>query len=447
MMMEATLSARDAGSKPVIRSARRLERRSMMLWLLPPVAWFTVFMLLPYALLFYYSLGHSQDMRFVPGFSFHNFVRVFTDEPYLGVILKSARIGLMTSILSALVAYPLAFALAFHVRSAAVKFALYLLVIVPWWASYLVKAYAWKTILGTGGILNATLQGLGVTDEPVREEARLFETIAARFPESPRLVFVNKTDTWPLRYTAAEQQLMRQHLRRVLSPYVHYPADIVFGHCSHIESGQRVADEVPELLERIYSQTNELGELAALLDPAGIAVGVSARIKSRLREVRTRVAESYVKAFAGIAAATGLIPAPGVDVAAFAASQVGMVLAIAHCFNLHLSRREARQVALTIAKQIGTTLGGWAIYVGGVMVVDSLLNLIPGVGGWLSNLLIGAARTAGVGYWTYLLGRVAIEYFAAEMLWDGEQFASAILRIHESLAAEWFGREGGRRAR
>ncbi|MGB3830704.1 MAG: ABC transporter permease [Mesorhizobium sp.] len=167
-MMEATLSARDAGSKPVIRSARRLERRSMMLWLLPPVAWFTVFMLLPYALLFYYSLGHSQDMRFVPGFSFHNFVRVFTDEPYLSVILKSARIGLMTSILSALVAYPLAFALAFHVRSAAVKFALYLLVIVPWWASYLVKAYAWKTILGTGGILNATLQGLGVTDEPVR---------------------------------------------------------------------------------------------------------------------------------------------------------------------------------------------------------------------------------------------------------------------------------------
>lgn len=286
-----------------------------------------------------------------------------------------------------------------------------------------------------------------VTDEPVREEARLFETIVARFPDSPRLVFVNKTDTWPLRYTAGEQRVMRQHFRAVLAPYVASPEDIVFGHCSHIEAGRRVTDEVPELLERIYAQTNELGELAALLDPAGIAVGVSSRIKERLREVRTRVAESYVKAFAGIAAATGLIPAPGVDVMAFAASQVGMVLAIAHCFNLHLTRREARQVATTIAKQIGTTLGGWAIYVGGVMVVDSLLNLIPGVGGWLSNLLIGAARTAGVGYWTYLLGRVAIEYFAAEMRWDGEQLASAIRRIHESLAEEWFGRDGGRRAR
>lgn len=151
-----------------VRSARKLERRRMILWLLPPIAWFAVFMLVPYGLLFYYSLGSVDDMRFVPGVSLHNFTRVFTDEPYLGVILKSARIGLMTSVLSAIVAYPLAFLLAFHVRSHGLKFALYLLVIVPWWASYLVKAYAWKTILGTNGILNATLQGLGLTDEPVR---------------------------------------------------------------------------------------------------------------------------------------------------------------------------------------------------------------------------------------------------------------------------------------
>ncbi|VDC33937.1 Putrescine transport system permease protein PotH [Pseudogemmobacter humi] len=140
----------------------------MLLWLLPPVAWFSVFILVPYAMLFWYSLGHTEDMRFVPGLSLANFARVFTDEPYLGVILKSARIGLMTAILSAIVAWPLAFVIAFHTRSASVKFALYLLVIVPWWASYLVKAYAWKTILGTNGILNATLQGLGFTDEPVR---------------------------------------------------------------------------------------------------------------------------------------------------------------------------------------------------------------------------------------------------------------------------------------
>ncbi|MCC7494732.1 MAG: DUF697 domain-containing protein [Fimbriimonadaceae bacterium] len=281
-----------------------------------------------------------------------------------------------------------------------------------------------------------------ITDEPVREEARLFDTVVERFPNSPRLVFVNKTDTWPHRYTLEEQMALRRHLRGVCQRWVRTPEDIVFGHASHIEAGVRLLDRVPELIERIYAQTNELGELAALLDPAGLAVGVGSRIRERLREVRRRVAEGYLKPFAGVAAATGLIPAPGVDVAAFALSQVGMIVTLASCFDLKLTRREASQVALTIARSIGTTLGGWAIYVGGVMVVDSLLNLIPGVGGWLSNLLMGTARTAGVGYWTYLMGRVAIEFFAAEMRWDGEQMTGAIRRIHEELAAEWFGKQG-----
>ncbi|MBN9248046.1 MAG: ABC transporter permease, partial [Hyphomicrobium sp.] len=65
-------------------------------------------------------------------------------------------------------AYPLAFYLAFHVRTQRLKFLIYLLVIVPWWASYLVKAYAWKTILGSGGILNVGMQNLGLVHEPVR---------------------------------------------------------------------------------------------------------------------------------------------------------------------------------------------------------------------------------------------------------------------------------------
>jgi len=168
-MTDMTSSAYVAGrGQAGARSARRLERRRLLFWLLPPVAWFTVFMLIPYGMLLYTSLGHVDDMRFIPGLSIDNFIRVFTVDPYLGVIFKSARIGVMTAILSAIVAYPLAFYIAFHVRSARAKFLLYLLVIVPWWASYLVKAYAWKTILGSGGILNATLQGIGLTDGPVR---------------------------------------------------------------------------------------------------------------------------------------------------------------------------------------------------------------------------------------------------------------------------------------
>lgn len=168
MAAVSSIALSDGETARTIRSARRLDRRRMLFWVVPPVAWFTVFMLIPYAMLLYTSLGRVEDMRFIPGMSLHNFIQVFTVDPYLSVIIKSARIGLMTAVLSAIVAYPLSFFLAFHVRSSRLKFLIYLLVIVPWWASYLVKAYAWKTILGSGGILNALLQKAGLTDEPVR---------------------------------------------------------------------------------------------------------------------------------------------------------------------------------------------------------------------------------------------------------------------------------------
>jgi spermidine/putrescine transport system permease protein len=143
------------------------ERRQLLIWLVPPLLWFTVFMVLPYCLLFYYSLGSTEYMTFKPGFSLANLVRVFRTEPYLSVLLKSARIGALTALGATILAYPVAFCLAFHTRTPRAKFLIYLLVIVPWWAAYLVKAYAWKTILGTNGLINALLLSLHVINEPL----------------------------------------------------------------------------------------------------------------------------------------------------------------------------------------------------------------------------------------------------------------------------------------
>lgn len=143
------------------------QRRQLLIWLVPPLLWFTVFMVIPYCLLFYYSLGSTEYMTFKPGFSLDNLVRVFQTEPYLSVLLKSARIGAFTAIGATILAYPVAFCLAFHTRTARAKFLIYLLVIVPWWAAYLVKAYAWKTILGTNGLINALLLNLHVIHEPL----------------------------------------------------------------------------------------------------------------------------------------------------------------------------------------------------------------------------------------------------------------------------------------
>ena len=66
--------------------------------------------------------------------------------------------------LALLLGYPLAYYVAFHAKH---KQLLYQLVIIPLWVSYLVRAYAWKTILGSDGVMNTLLQYLHITHAPL----------------------------------------------------------------------------------------------------------------------------------------------------------------------------------------------------------------------------------------------------------------------------------------
>jgi spermidine/putrescine transport system permease protein len=75
------------------------------------------------------------------------------------------RIAASVTLLSLLLGYPLAYFLSFYAGPR--KNLLYQLVIVPLWVSYLVRGYAWKTILGTDGVLNGFLQYLHITHEPL----------------------------------------------------------------------------------------------------------------------------------------------------------------------------------------------------------------------------------------------------------------------------------------
>jgi spermidine/putrescine transport system permease protein len=81
------------------------------------------------------------------------------------VLLRTMRIAASVTLLSVLLGYPLAYYLSFH--AGARKELLYQLVIVPLWVSYLVRGYAWKTILGSDGVLNGFLQYFHITHEPV----------------------------------------------------------------------------------------------------------------------------------------------------------------------------------------------------------------------------------------------------------------------------------------
>jgi spermidine/putrescine transport system permease protein len=132
---------------------------------LPPLLWVGVFLLLPYALMFAHSFWLVRDGFLLREWNFGNYVTLFTKPVYLQVLLRTMRIAASVTLFSLLLGYPLAYYLSF--RSGLRKEFLYQLVIVPLWVSYLVRGYAWKTILGSSGVLNGFLQYVHLTHSPV----------------------------------------------------------------------------------------------------------------------------------------------------------------------------------------------------------------------------------------------------------------------------------------
>jgi spermidine/putrescine transport system permease protein len=132
---------------------------------LPPLLWVGLFLLLPYALMFAHSFWAVRDGVVVHHWNLDNYAALFSKPIYVEVLFRTMRIAAAVTLCSLLLGYPLAYYLSFH--SGARKELLYQLVIVPLWVSYLVRGYAWKTILGSEGVLNGFLQYLHLTHEPV----------------------------------------------------------------------------------------------------------------------------------------------------------------------------------------------------------------------------------------------------------------------------------------
>jgi spermidine/putrescine transport system permease protein len=133
---------------------------------IPPLLWVTAFLLIPYALLFCYSFWSvSPQQTIVHSWNLQNALQLRRNPIYVSVLFRSIRIAAAVTLLALLLGYPLAYFLSFHAPKR--KDLLYQLVIIPLWASYLVRGYAWKTILGSDGVLNGLLQYLHITHHPV----------------------------------------------------------------------------------------------------------------------------------------------------------------------------------------------------------------------------------------------------------------------------------------
>ncbi len=141
-----------------------------------PYLWLAVFFLLPFAIILKISLADPVIAQppFTPLFdqqgnlsiSLDGFVFLLTDKLYALVYFKSVMLATTAMLLCLLLGFPMAYGIARS--SPTTRSILLLLIVLPFWISFLLRVYAWMGLMNNHGVINNTLMWLGVTDQPIQ---------------------------------------------------------------------------------------------------------------------------------------------------------------------------------------------------------------------------------------------------------------------------------------
>jgi len=145
----------------------------------PPYAWFFLFLFIPF--LFVLKISFAESLIASPPYTnliefknhslqlilnFSNYIFLFTHDSYFLAYFSSIKIAFFTTLLCIITGYPIAYAIA--VSKPKYRNLLFMLVILPYWTSFLLRAYAWINILQNHGLINQLLMYLHITDTPIR---------------------------------------------------------------------------------------------------------------------------------------------------------------------------------------------------------------------------------------------------------------------------------------
>ena len=147
-----------------LKGAGRLNLGPLGL-LAAPMAWMSFFYLAPLALLLVHAFWSVDYLTIDRTFTLANIQTVIDNPLYRTVLVRTFLIAAAVTLTDIVLAFPIAFYIAKRVTRH--RELLLMLVVFPLWSSYLVRAFAWKTILGTNGILNSFLLTTGIVNEPV----------------------------------------------------------------------------------------------------------------------------------------------------------------------------------------------------------------------------------------------------------------------------------------
>lgn len=144
--------------------------------MLVPYLWLLLFFLVPFAIVLKISLADpivaqppytpALDEQGLPNVSFDTFAFLLTDKLYAITWLRSVFMAVIATALCLLLGFPMAYGIA-RAR-AKLRSILLLMIVVPFWISFLLRVYAWMGILNSRGAINQLLMALGVTDAPLQ---------------------------------------------------------------------------------------------------------------------------------------------------------------------------------------------------------------------------------------------------------------------------------------
>ncbi|WP_026319074.1 ABC transporter permease [Amorphus coralli] len=135
-------------------------------FVVPALLWTVAFFCAPFVVMAAVSLWERVGTDLVASWSFVNYAKFFARPHFLEAMANSLEVTAIVTVLSILLAYPLAWILAERVPERWQRIAL-ICAILPFWTSYVVRSYAWLLVLANNGVINQALTGIGLIDEPL----------------------------------------------------------------------------------------------------------------------------------------------------------------------------------------------------------------------------------------------------------------------------------------
>lgn len=134
--------------------------------LISPTFFYAIALLaMPLLAVVMFSFWTQDYLRIDRTFTLANYQEAWSEPLYQLLMVRSLAIAAVTTIATILLAYPIAYFVAFHVQQ---RKALWIfLITIPFWTSYLLRVFLWKVILGYNGVLNSALEWLGVIKQPL----------------------------------------------------------------------------------------------------------------------------------------------------------------------------------------------------------------------------------------------------------------------------------------